>query len=195
MAIVLELAEATDLRFSGSARHSETVGRYAEMMARELGLSEERIDRIRLAGVLHDVGKVGVPDAILRKPGKLNEAEWAKIAEHPELGAQILEHPGLADVREWVGAHHERPDGRGYPLGLTAEEIPLEPAILAVADSYEAMTSDRSYRSAMSHAEARDELRRCAGAQFDPAVVEAFLAVLERDSGSELPAAAGTAAK
>ncbi len=171
-----------DLRFSGSARHSETVGRYAEMMARELGLSEQRAARVQLAGMLHDIGKVAVPDSILSKPAKLTEEEFAVIKRHPELGAQILEHPSLADVREWVGAHHERPDGRGYPLGLRGEEIPIEARILAVADAYEAMTSDRAYRPSIGHQAARAELERCAGEQFDARVVRAFLAVLERDA-------------
>jgi diguanylate cyclase (GGDEF)-like protein len=182
VAVVLDLAEAADIRFSGSARHAETVGRYAEMMARELGLSEERVGRVRLAGMLHDVGKVGVPDSVLRKPGKLTPEELELVRRHPELGAQILEHPSLADVRAWVGAHHERPDGRGYPLGLSGDELPLEARILAVADAYEAMTSDRAYRPSIGHTAARAELRNCAGTQFDPDVVGALLAVLEREA-------------
>jgi putative nucleotidyltransferase with HDIG domain len=181
LGVMLDLAEAVDLRFSGSARHSETVGRYAEIMARELGLPEQRTSRVRLAGLLHDIGKVGVPDSILQKRSTLSEAEFAVIKRHPELGAQMLDHPSLADVRDWVGAHHERPDGRGYPLALHGAEIPLEARILAVADAYEAMTSDRSYRSSMPSTVARDELERCAGAQFDPVVVQALLAVLERE--------------
>jgi len=182
VAVILDLAEAVDLRFSGSARHSETVGRYAEMMARELGLSEERTARLQLAGKLHDIGKVGVPDGILAKPAKLTDEEFAIIKRHPDLGAQILEHPSLADVREWVRAHHERPDGRGYPLGLSGEQIAVEARILAVADAYEAMTSDRAYSPSIGHAAARVELERCAGSQFDPRVVKAFLAVLDRDA-------------
>jgi len=182
LSVVLDLAEAVDLRFSGSARHSETVGRYAELMARELGLPEPRVSRVRLAGLLHDVGKVGVPDAILRKPGPLTDDERAVILRHPELGAQILEHPSLADVQAWVGAHHERPDGTGYPHGLCDDVLPLEARIVAVADAYEAMTSDRSYRDAVGAEAARAELRRCAGRQFDVAVVEAFLAVLAREA-------------
>jgi diguanylate cyclase (GGDEF)-like protein/putative nucleotidyltransferase with HDIG domain len=182
LAVMLDLAEAVDLRFSGSARHSETVGRYAEMMARELGLSERRVMRVRLAGMLHDIGKVGIPDSILRKPGPLTEEELTIIRRHPELGMQILEHPSLADVRAWVGAHHERPDGLGYPLGLCGDALPLEPRIVAVADAYEAMTSDRSYRDSIGHAGAQAELRRCAGSQFDRRVVEAFLATLRRES-------------
>jgi diguanylate cyclase (GGDEF)-like protein/putative nucleotidyltransferase with HDIG domain len=182
VAVVLDLAEAVDLRFSGSARHSETVGRYAAMMAHELGLPDERVERVRLAGMLHDVGKVGVPDSILRKPAKLSEEEFATIKRHPELGAQILEHPSLADVREWVGAHHERPDGRGYPLGLSDAEVPLEARILSVADAFEAMTSDRSYRPSIGAQAAKAELERCAGTQFDKRVVAALIAVLEREA-------------
>ena len=182
VALVVDLAEAVDLRFSGNARHSETVGRYSAMMARELGLSEPRVERVQLAGMLHDIGKVAVPDRILRKPGKLSEEEFQIIQGHPQFGAQILEHPRLADVREWVGAHHERPDGRGYPRGLVGKEIPLEARILAVADAYEAMTSDRSYRSSIGHDEARGELQRCAGTQFDEQVVAALLRVLQREA-------------
>ncbi len=180
VAVLLNLAEAVDLRFSGGARHCETVGRYAELMALELGLPEERVRRVRIAGMLHDVGKVGVPDSILRKPGPLTDEELATVRRHPELGAQILEHPSLTDIREWVAAHHERPDGRGYPLGLSGDRLPLEARILAVADAYEAMTSDRSYRDSIGYARAREELRRCAGTQFDPRVVEALLSALPR---------------
>jgi diguanylate cyclase (GGDEF)-like protein/putative nucleotidyltransferase with HDIG domain len=179
---VLDFAEAVDLRFSGSARHSETVGRYAETTARELGLSEWRVSRIRLAGILHDIGKAGVPNSILHKPGPLTEDEYEIVKRHPALGAQMLEHVSLSDVREWVAAHHERPDGRGYPLGLPDGAIPLEARIVAVADAYEAMTSDRPYRDSMSYEAALAELRDCAGTQFDARVIEAFAAVLARDA-------------
>jgi diguanylate cyclase (GGDEF)-like protein/putative nucleotidyltransferase with HDIG domain len=193
LAVVLELAEAVDLRFSGSARHSETVGRYAAMMAEELGLSDERVERVRLAGMLHDVGKVGVPDVILQKPAKLTDEEFEIVKRHPELGAQILEHPNLSDVRAWVGAHHERPDGRGYPLGVSGDAISLEARVLAVADAFEAMTSDRAYRAAIGLDSARAELKRCAGSQFDPRVVDALLAVLDRDADRATRALAHTA--
>ncbi|HWF74165.1 MAG TPA: diguanylate cyclase [Solirubrobacteraceae bacterium] len=181
-AVMLDLAGTVDLRFSGSARHSETVGRYAEMMARELGLSEQRINRIRLGGLLHDIGKVGVPDSILNKRGRLSPEEFESIRTHPELGAQILEHPCFADIRTWVAAHHERPDGRGYPRGLSASQLTIEARILAVADAYEAMTSDRAYRASIGHEAARTELKENAGSQFDPDVVDALLAVLDRES-------------
>jgi putative nucleotidyltransferase with HDIG domain len=181
-AVMLDLAAAVDLRFSGSARHSETVGRYAEQMARELGLSEQHISRVRLAGLLHDIGKVGIPDSILNKPDRLTSEEFATIKAHPALSAQILEHPCLADIRPWVAAHHEQPDGQGYPLGLSGPELGIEARILAVADAYEAMTSNRAYRSSIGHAAARTELHRCAGSQFDAEVVVAHLAVVDHNS-------------
>ncbi|HEY2630971.1 MAG TPA: diguanylate cyclase [Solirubrobacteraceae bacterium] len=179
---ILDLAEAVDLRFSGNARHSETVGRYAEMMARELGLPERRVSRIRLAGILHDIGKAGVPNSILHKPGPLTEEEYEIIKTHPALGAQIIEHDSLSDVREWVASHHERPDGLGYPLGLSIGQIPLEARIVAVADAYEAMTSDRPYRDSIGYDAALDELKRCAGTQFDTLVVQALLTALRREA-------------
>jgi diguanylate cyclase (GGDEF)-like protein/putative nucleotidyltransferase with HDIG domain len=181
VATVLSLAEALDQRDSGTARHSQTVGRYCEMMAKELGFEEDRVERIRLAGVLHDIGKIGVPDSILRKPGRLTTAEMDQMRRHPELGARVLSSSELDDVREWILAHHERPDGTGYPLGLRQEQIPIEASILSVGDAYEAMTSDRVYRTAMTHADAREELLRCSGTQFESTVVEALLRALNRE--------------
>ena len=186
LATVLSLAEALDLRDSGTARHSQTVGRYAQLMAREL-LPPERVERVRLAGILHDIGKIGVPDAILRKPMKLSAWEYEQMKKHPEIGGRILGGSGLDDIRAWIMAHHERPDGEGYPLGLPDEEIPLEAKILAVADAYEAMTSDRVYRRAMEESAARAELERHAGTQFDERVVSTFLSALDRGQGATGP--------
>lgn len=183
LATVLNLAEALDMRDTGTARHSQTVGRYCELMARQLGLPGARVDRIRTAGVLHDIGKIGVADSILRKPGALTDTEYDAMKKHPEIGAKILGGSGLDDVREWILAHHERPDGRGYPFALEGTEIPLEARILAVGDAYEAMTSDRVYRKAIGAEAARAELRRCAGRQFDGEVVEAFLTALGEGLG------------
>jgi HD-GYP domain-containing protein (c-di-GMP phosphodiesterase class II) len=137
------------------------------------------VERVRLAGVLHDIGKIGVPDSILRKPGPLSDSEYAQMKTHPEIGARILGGAGLDDIRSWILAHHERPDGCGYPRGLRDEDIPLEAKILAVADAYEAMTSDRVYRPSIGAEAAREELLENGGRQFDPAVVDAFLAALE----------------
>ena len=179
LATVLSLAEALDQRDTGTARHSQTVGRLCEMMATQLNLDEDRIQRLRLAGILHDIGKIGVPDSILCKPGPLTTEEFAQMKRHPELGARILSSRELDDVRDWILAHHERPDGTGYPKGLAAGEIPLEAAIVAVADAYEAMTSDRVYRLSIGTEAARQELLDGAGSQFDPEVVEALLRALD----------------
>jgi putative nucleotidyltransferase with HDIG domain len=179
LAAAMLLAETLDVRDDGTARHSHTVGRYAGEIARAMGLDEGRVERIRAAGVLHDIGKLGVADAILKKPGTLTVDEWTEMRRHSELGARILAHANLADIAGWVLAHHERLDGHGYPHGLTGSAIPLEARILAVADAYEAMTADRAYRSAMAPEEAQAELVRASGGQFDPTVVEAFLHVLD----------------
>jgi diguanylate cyclase (GGDEF)-like protein len=183
LAAVMLLAETLDLRDAGTAKHSRTVGAYARHTALALGLTPDRVDRIHAAGVLHDLGKLGIADAILHKPGKLDDAEWKEIQRHPEIGARILEHAGLADIAGWVRAHHERVDGRGYPKGSAGDQIPLEARILAVADAYEAMVADRPYRAGIAPADAREELIRCAGTQFDPAVVGAFMASLETSEG------------
>ena len=181
LATVLSLAEALDQRDSGTARHSQTVGRLCEMMARELGFDEDRVERVRLAGILHDIGKIGVPDSILCKPGPLTTEEMEQMKRHPELGARMLSSSELDDVRGWILAHHERPDGTGYPKGLSSDQIPVESSILAVGDAYEAMTSDRVYRLAIGPEKAREELLHWSGRQFAPAVVEAFLHALDRE--------------
>jgi len=172
------LAETLDLRDPGTARQSRTVGVFARQTAVQLGLSADRVDRIHAAGVLHDLGKLGITDAILYKPGALDDSEWREIRRHPEIGARILEHAGLRDIATWVRAHHERVDGHGYPDQLRDEEIAVEARILAVADAYEAMIAERPYRAGMPAHDARGELERCAGTQFDPDVVDAFLATL-----------------
>lgn len=184
------LAEELDIRDTGTTGHCHTVGRYAELMAKELGFAPDDVERVRLAGVLHDVGKTGVSERIVTKPRPLDPAEWRTIRTHPEMGARLLAHPDLEDLRAWILAHHERPDGAGYPHGLAGEEIPLEARILAVADAYEAMTADRSYRPALGEEAAAAELRAGAGTQFDGQVVEAFLGALERvDYAIALPQA------
>jgi diguanylate cyclase (GGDEF)-like protein/putative nucleotidyltransferase with HDIG domain len=182
---VLALAEVIDIRDSGTAAHSETVGRYAGAIAGELGLPADLVERVRFGGIVHDVGKIGIPDSVLRKPGWLTDEDWQEMRRHPEIGARILRGANLDDIGEWVLAHHERPDGHGYPHGLGADEIPLEARILAVADAYEAMTSDRVYRPALTPEAARAELLRCSGTQFDGRVVDAFLTVLDREAATD----------
>jgi diguanylate cyclase (GGDEF)-like protein/putative nucleotidyltransferase with HDIG domain len=179
LATVIALAEALDIRDTGTGRHSQTVGRYAELMARELGFDEEHVERVRLAGVLHDIGKIGISDHLLAKPGPLDAAEWQEMYTHPEIGARLLSRPEFDDLRAWILAHHERPDGLGYPRALSGDDIPLEARILAVADAYEAMTAGRVYRAALGEDAARAELNAGAGTQFDAEVVAAFLRALD----------------
>jgi diguanylate cyclase (GGDEF)-like protein/putative nucleotidyltransferase with HDIG domain len=185
---VLALAAAMDARDPSTHAHSTTVALYAAEIATRLGLSGDRVEEIRIAGLLHDIGKVGVSDAVLHKPGRLTDPESAEMRRHPEIGAKLLVHPGVADVREWVLQHHERPDGRGYPYGLVRDQIRLEALILGVADAYEAMTADRPYRRSLSPEVARRELEDGRGTQFDERVLEAFLAYLDRPAGSRDPA-------
>jgi diguanylate cyclase (GGDEF)-like protein/putative nucleotidyltransferase with HDIG domain len=186
LATVIALAEAIDIRDTGTGQHSHTVARYAELMARELGLEEERIERVRLAGVLHDIGKIGISDRVLTKPGPLDHTEWEEMYTHPEIGARLLSRPEFADLREWILSHHERPDGLGYPRGLREDQISIEARILAVADAYEAMTADRCYRPALGEAAARAELEGGAGTQFDSTVVAALLRAIDASRTSRL---------
>jgi diguanylate cyclase (GGDEF)-like protein len=180
LATVIALAEALEVRADGGVSSSRVVSRYAELVARELQLSEDVVERVRIGGLLHDVGKIGVPENVLNKPEPLDDGDWQEIRRHPLIAARILDSNAVADIREWILSHHERPDGQGYPHGLAGDAIPLEARILGVADAYEAMTSERIYRTAMTPAEARAELRRGAGSQFDERVVKAFLRVLDR---------------
>ena len=174
LAALVNLAEALDVRDSGSATHCQRVGRFAELTARELGLSPEAVERIRLAGILHDVGRVALPDSLVEKQGPLTEDEWAWVRAHPAIGARMVETTEYDDIRSWILFHHERPDGHGYPEGRR-DDVPLEAAIIAVADAYEAMTSERPYRAALAPDDASEELRREAGRQFHPDVVDALL--------------------
>jgi HD-GYP domain-containing protein (c-di-GMP phosphodiesterase class II) len=147
------------------------------MTAQALGLPPDEVERVRHASELHDVGKVAIPDAILGKPGPLTEEEWAFVRRHPVIGERIvLAAPALAPVASLVRSSHERWDGAGYPDGLHGDAVPLSARIVAVADAFAAMTSGRPYRAARTVEEALDELRREAGAQFDPAVVDAWCA-------------------
>jgi diguanylate cyclase (GGDEF)-like protein/putative nucleotidyltransferase with HDIG domain len=189
IADLIGLAEELDVRDTGATGHCQAVGEYAELMAVELGFPAQHVERVRLAGLLHDIGKVGVSDRLRTKRGPLDADEWRSIRTHPESGARLLAHPELEDLRVWVLAHHERPDGKGYPNGLSGDDIPIEASILAVADAYEAMTSERPYRSTLGDGAAAEELRACAGTQFDARVVGVFLDALARRSSPALPQA------
>lgn len=191
------LALALDARDHYTHGHSRQVTEYAVDIAREMGLSFKEIDIIRDASILHDIGKIGITDAILLKPGRLTEEEYAEIKKHPVIGKKILEPVNcLADKIPLIYHHHERIDGQGYPEGLKGDDIPLGARILSVADAYQAMTSDRPYRKALPALIAIEELKRFKGRQFDPNIVDAFLRVLKRmgmdktaDNSSESPAA------
>jgi HD-GYP domain-containing protein (c-di-GMP phosphodiesterase class II) len=130
---------------------------------------------VRLAGILHDIGRVGIPDTLVRKSGPLTEEEWRLVRGHPEIGARMVETTDFHDIRSWILYHHERPDGRGYPIGHPWDRVPLEARILGVADAYEAITSDRPYRRALGVEDAAALLREGAGRQFDAQVVDALL--------------------
>jgi diguanylate cyclase (GGDEF)-like protein/putative nucleotidyltransferase with HDIG domain len=175
------LSTVAELHDSGTHSHAVRMQALAEATARMLGRSEEEIQLIRLAAQLHDIGKMGISDTILNKPGPLTEEEWKVMQSHPRLGQQILMQAGgrLDLISHIVVAHHERWDGQGYPYGLAQQEIPLGARILSVVDSYDAMTSTRPYREAIPVAQACAELQRCAGTQYDPQVVNAFLRVLQ----------------
>ena len=178
---VASLANAIDAKSPWTKGHSERVMNVATAIAREMGLPGTEVERIRLAGLLHDIGKIGIIEALLEKPEELSEDEFPPLRLHPEKGVAILAPiRQLQDVLPGVLHHHERFDGSGYPHGLKGESIPLAARVVAVADSFDAMVSDRPYKKGLSVREAIKELQRCVGSQFDRAVVEAFTAYLQR---------------
>jgi GAF domain-containing protein len=174
---VLALANAVDAKDNYTADHAQRLAEMALGIGRTLGLTSHALEALRYGAILHDIGKIGVPDAVLQKPSRLDSAEWAQMRQHPGIGARILAPvPHLAGAAQIVRHHHERYDGKGYPDGLAGEAIPLGARILTVVDSYSAIMDRRVYKEARTHAEAVSELRKHAGTQFDPHVVEVFLA-------------------
>lgn len=174
------LSAALDLRHNETAGHSRRVTHYCLEIAKALGCSSEQLKTITRGACLHDIGKIGIPDAILLKPGKLTEEERVIMETHVRIGYELVRSIAfLADSAEIVLTHHERYDGTGYPQGLRGDEIPLSARIFAVADSLDAMTSDRPYRPALLYSAAREEITRESGRQFDPKVVTGFLAIPE----------------
>jgi response regulator RpfG family c-di-GMP phosphodiesterase len=170
------LGSALDTRDVGTESHSRRVHGYSLSIARAYGVSEDRIQDIEWGVLLHDIGKIGIPDAILLKPGPLTPEEWKIMRTHPDIGRRLVERiPFLRGAVPVVHCHHERWDGTGYPRGLRREDIPLAARIFAVADAVDAMTFDRPYSRAISFEDARREVRRCAGTHFDPRVVDVFL--------------------
>ena len=181
MRTIKVLAQAIDARDHYTHSHSENVAKYASAIALKMGLSAKEVEVIRQACELHDLGKIGIEDSILMKPGALTDEEWTQIRRHPLIGAQILEPlTFLNDVIDLVRQHHEHYDGKGYPEGRKGEDILLGARIINLADSYEAMTSARSYRrTPLTKEEAVNEIKKNSGTQFDPKVVEVFLSILD----------------
>ncbi len=179
---LLGLVSALDLREHNTRLHSQRVREYTELIATRFGVDEQTRREIGFGALLHDVGKIAVPDQILLKPGELTGEEWQEMRKHPEAGYRIVKRIGfLKDAAEIVHAHHERYDGGGYPRGLKGEAIPLGARLFMVADVYDALTSQRPYRSPITHDQAVSEILDQSGTHFDPAVIASFLAVASED--------------
>lgn len=173
---ISSLIRALDAKDPYTRGHSDRVAALARQLARQIGLDEKTCERYHITGLLHDVGKIGVPEAVLCKPGRLTDDEFAFIMRHPEIGFRILDGvPGMEDLLPGVMHHHERYDGKGYPHGLAGEEIPLIARVLCLADTFDAMSSNRAYRSAMTRETVLEEIIRCAGSQFDPELAPVFV--------------------
>jgi len=178
---VYALAAAVEAKDPYIYGHSRLVNKYAFLLAEAIGLPREKLTHLSTAALLHDIGKIGIPDKILNKAGELTDSEWEQMKQHPRISVSIIEHvPNLLPCQSAILHHHERWDGTGYPSGLKAEEIPLEARILAIADAFAAMTSPRSYRHTLSHGQAMAEMRQGAGSQFDPQLVEIFITAIRK---------------
>jgi HD-GYP domain-containing protein (c-di-GMP phosphodiesterase class II) len=178
MGLLHALTSAVDAKDAYTCGHSERVALLSRRLAKEIRLPDALVDRIYMAGLLHDVGKIGVPEAVLQKTGRLTNEEFEQMKKHPGVGARILaDIKQVADIIPGVLHHHERYDGKGYPDKLAGQDIPLMGRIICLADCFDAMTSNRTYRRALPLEVALSEIRRCSGTQFDPALAEAFLKI------------------
>ncbi len=185
--VVSSLAEAIDAKDNYTKGHSGRVADYAKEIARRYGYDEIRQNDVYMMGLLHDVGKIGVPDEVIRKPGRLTDEEFAAIKKHPSIGGRILDNiKEMPALSAGARCHHERYDGRGYPQGLAGEEIPEEARIIAVADAYDAMTSNRSYRNALSQERVREQIETGKGSQFDPVFADIMLTTMDEDKDFEM---------
>jgi putative nucleotidyltransferase with HDIG domain len=189
---ITALAEALEAKDSVTRNHSDRMLRFAIQIAGRLGLNEDRKEGLRYLAVLHDIGKIGIPEHILLKPGKLTDEEYSVMKQHPVIGAQLVQKVSfLSEIAPLIHAHHEQYDGNGYPQGLSGSDIPIESRIVSVLDAFDAMTSDRPYRQSIGLDRAIQELKDFAGSQFDPCVVEEFITILleqdDMDSGEVIP--------
>ena len=181
--VIVSLAEITESKSEQTGQHIRRVSEYSKILARQMGMPQEKVENLRLASTMHDLGKLMIPSEILDKPGRLTDEEFAEIKKHPGFGEHLLhnvEGETMTLARQIALEHHERYDGKGYPSGEKGEEIGLEGRIVAVADVYDALTSRRSYKEAWDPQRAYDEIVRCSGTQFDPRVVEAFVAAYDQ---------------
>ena len=181
---ILSSIKATMLEKSQETEeHAERIARYSREIGLKLDLTQQELDQAELVATLHDIGKVGIPERILRKPGKLDEDEWKEIKKHPEIGFRIaMSSPTLASVANLILSHHERWDGKGYPRQLSGTDIPLISRIIAIVDSYDAMTQTRAYKKALTRDEAVDEIRKCSGTQFDPQIAQVFIDIISKEA-------------
>lgn len=185
------LNQLLDLKDLNTGTHSTRIGETAVRVSVALGMDEDDQRDVEIACTLHDIGKIGVPDRILRKSGRLDDDEWAEMRRHPEYGWAILRlFPGLEEVSLYVLHHHERWDGGGYPGGLAGEQIPLGSRVVAIVDAWDAMVSPRAYKPGVDEAEALRRLRQDAGSHFDPNITEAFCEMIEAEAGASLPSLA-----
>jgi putative nucleotidyltransferase with HDIG domain len=175
---IAALSNAVDARDPYTSGHSVRVADISVKIGKALGMSKDKINELELAALFHDIGKIGIPDNVLLKPGKLSESEYKIIKSHPQIGASILKDIDyLENILPMIIHHHEKYSGGGYPSGLKGDDIPLESRIIALSDSYDAMTSDRPYRRGMSHESAISEIIKHKGIQFDPSIVDAFMEI------------------
>jgi HD-GYP domain-containing protein (c-di-GMP phosphodiesterase class II) len=190
--VICAFNQLLDLKDISTGVHSTRLAEWAIRVAREMNIPEERSYQVEVAALLHDIGKIGVPDAILKKSGPLTDEERAIINRHPEYSWSILRlFPGLEEASLYALHHHESADGTGYPAGLKGQDIPLVSRIISVIDAYDAMVSNRCYRKGLPHGEAMSRLIQSSGTQFDPAVVQVFIPIAEKET-ADVFAAAGT---
>jgi len=181
--LLINISKFVDKRVSMSGEHCEKVAKWASTTARELKMQEDEVENVYWASILHDIGKIGISERILRKKAALSEDDWVLIKMHPTIGSNIVNSiDALPSLAPTISAHQEKYDGTGYPKGLRGEDIPLGARILGIADAYQAMVEDRYYREARSHEEAVTELKKVRGTQFDPEVLDVFINVVNSEA-------------